>query len=150
MACDVFGAVGDITWPTVDSAPTPAAGSFSTTADPPSFLDDLAFAPVNEHFVHACAQIVAGVTKAPTAEGAGADAIRVRSALMRPRVLRITIANDSSAYVRTTIRVGRPLARLDVLTAFPCMPIEPHDDRFTVRVPGRGVVVVRAWLTGPP
>jgi hypothetical protein len=143
MVCAVYGAAGCGELQGL-GAPRPAgAGGFDPNAavEPGSFLVDLPFRPVSEHFLKAVAGLLIELGGGGRAVD-GADRVRVVTLAEDDRHWVLLIANDQHGYARTRIEVSCRIAAIRTLTPFPPLPIRPLDTAFAVRVPGRGVVAV--------
>ncbi|HAW27699.1 MAG TPA: hypothetical protein DCY03_06215, partial [Planctomycetaceae bacterium] len=56
------------------------------------------------------------------------------------------VKSRSLSYARPEIDVGKPIKSVKVLTDFPSVAIHPQGSKFSVRVPGRGIIVVEIEL----
>jgi hypothetical protein len=114
--------------------------------EPYAYFEELAFQPVSEAFLAACARAVAECSEAVQVL-ARADVIRVEALEMSEDRLRLLVGNDAHPYVITELDVGRPIESLRIVTPFPGTTPAFSGSRFGFRVPGRGMVVVDVTLS---
>lgn len=142
--CHLRGAAPVVTqtWePTTESLPSDLMG----LPEPPLYVNELVFQPVPSGFIAACAEVIAQCAGAPRVRRRE-DVIRVQALELEEDHLRLIIGNDSHYYVVTDIDLGHEIERAEVITAFPGTPPTTADTCFSIRVPGRGAVIVDVWL----
>lgn len=116
--------------------------------EPRSFLEDLPFHDVSERFLEACAELIARCSGSPRVLH-GADRVRLLAMEEAPGRRRLLVGNDSHGYVTAHLDMGQPVASVTVLGPFPPLPIAPEGSCFSVRVPGRGAVLLAVTLATP-
>jgi len=124
-------------------APVPDMTAIPEPSGPHAmFYYDLYFREVSDAFLDACAEVVRANAGGPQvlSELEYARALAVED---DKGELLIFASSDSNWYVTPRIDVGRPIRRIEVLTRFPGMPVEPEGSEFRVRIPPRGVAVLR-------
>jgi len=109
--------------------------------DAKSWIEPLYYSPLCDNFLNACVQQLADHSDAPTVVQ-NEEFIRTTVLEIIPGRWRILIRNLHVNYKKTTINVGRPLTKVNVLTDFPGIPVFPKGSEFSLYVPGRGVVIV--------
>ncbi|MCC6445341.1 MAG: hypothetical protein IT210_18015 [Armatimonadetes bacterium] len=131
--------------PTETPAPEPgeeySPGDLLSLNDPLSFLEELSFQKVSGSFIEACAEVIAGCSQGVTALS-GSEKTNAWAMELENGKLRVFIGNDSYAYSTPRLDVGREIARIEVRTPFPAMPVAFEGSRFSVKSPGRGMVVL--------
>jgi len=105
------------------------------------FYYDLPWRRVSNAFLQACNEVIQAASGAPRVS-ADAEGIRVQAMADARGRLRLLIGSDAHDYRRPAIDVGRPIRALAIRTAFPATPGAIAGSVFSVRVPGRGMVVV--------
>ena len=93
----------------------------------------------------ACANTLQNVSQAITVTSED-DAVALMPVEQDNGRIRIAIKNRSHNYVRPRIDIGKPVESVKVLTSFPSVAIHPEGSQFSVRVPGRGIIVVEVML----
>jgi len=109
--------------------------------EPPTFVQELPFRKVSEGFLRACAELLAscaGVVRVLRR----ADVIRVQTLELEEGLLRLLIGNDSHYYVITELDLGETVRTARVVSSFPGTPPAVAGSTLTVRVPGKGIVVL--------
>jgi hypothetical protein len=144
LFCGVYGAPGrEVTLEPGD--PEKLSEDLLGIAEPPTFVQELYFRRVSDSFLTECVRLLAdcaGTVKVLRR----ADVIRVQALELEDRQLRLFVGNDSHYYVITELDVGREIERIRVATAFPGTPPGFRESVFSVRVPGKGMVVLDVFL----
>lgn len=109
--------------------------------DPDTWLKELYFRKVSENFLQNCVRIISDCTGAPKVVSQS-DSIKVASFDIGDSNYRILIENDSFYYVTPKIDMGREIEYITVMTDFPLLTVKPEGSIFSVKVPGRGAVVL--------
>ena len=142
--CGVYHAKSDFVKDTVkivkDGAEIPLGDVANLTA-PHSYWTHLTYRKVSQSFVKACADTLQKASQAITVTSDG-NSVAVMPVVQENGRLRIAIKNRSHTYMRPLIDVGKPVKSVNVLTSFPSVTIHPKGSTFSVRVPGRGIIVV--------
>ncbi|WP_139995225.1 hypothetical protein [Paenibacillus paridis] len=109
--------------------------------DPGSWVDPLYFSPVPDDFLNGCVQAMINCSDAPLMIR-NEQYIRTTTLEINAGKWRILIQNLHLNYKSAHLDVGRPVAKVSVLTDFPGIPVFPDGSNFKLYVPGRGMVVV--------
>ncbi len=133
------------TWPELPETADDDACTTAGMPDPPTFLHELAYQPVPVAFLQTCAEAVNQLGGAPRAVSEQATT-RVWAIRLSDGRRRVYVANDRDIYRSPVVDLGTPIERIEVVTAFPCMPIWPNGTQFQVKVPGKGMVVLDVVL----
>ncbi len=120
-------------------------GDLTSLTAPRSYWTHLTYRKVSSGFVQACAQTLQKVSGAIRVTSKG-NAVAIMPVEQANGRIRIGIKNRSLSYARPEIDIGKPVESVEVLTSFPSVAIHPKDSKFTVRVPGRGVIVVEVVI----
>ncbi|MBI3921202.1 MAG: hypothetical protein HY318_07270, partial [Armatimonadetes bacterium] len=114
---------------------------FEEINEPSTFLKDLYCRQVTAGFLRACAEVLVacsqGVEILRPSEG-----VQVMAFGMDEGEIRLLLGNDRHSYVTASVDVGRGIADIEVLSPFPLFPLTPSGSIFSVKIPGRGMVVV--------
>jgi hypothetical protein len=113
----------------------------TTIVEPSTFLNDLAMRPLSSDFLIACAEALTRLSAAPRVVG-GDSGVQVQATELASGELHLRVSNHNLSYVRARVDVGRPLQSVEVLSDFPCADILPEGSEFSIKVPGRGCVVL--------
>jgi len=113
--------------------------------DPKSWVDPLYFSPVSDDFLSGCVQALVSCSDAPLVVR-NEQHIRTTTMEINPGKWRILIQNLHLNYKSAHIDVGHPIAKVNVLTDFPGIPVFPDGSKFSLYVPGRGMVLVEVDL----
>jgi hypothetical protein len=105
------------------------------------FYYDLPYRRLSAAFLQACADLL-GQTAAGVRVLTEREAIRVTAMDDAHGVRRLLIGNDAHWYGKPQIEVGRPIRKLTIRTPFPAVPGRVAGSTFSIRVPGRGMVIV--------
>ena len=144
MWCGVYHANSDVEKDTVkivkDGEEMPL-GELTNLTAPRSYWTHLTYRKVSQSFVKACAETLQKVSQAITVTSEG-DAVALMPVEQANGRIRIAIKNRSHSYARPLIDIGEPVESVKVLTDFPSVAIHPEGSKFSVRVPGRGIIVV--------
>lgn len=128
---------------TLDS--TVAISNIEEVVEPITFLDSLPMQEISPEFIASCAAHINSISGAPTVSS-GESCIQLQALCLSESRLRLIIRNSRLSYCRPQIDVHQPIESIEIQTAFPCVNIEPQDSQFSIKVPGRGVVVVDVLL----
>jgi len=146
LCCAVYGLQTTAPRPIAEEPAGPDPAADPRTAEEPSgghamFYCDLPYRRVSAGFIAACADVLT-----QTADGVRVlterDAVRVTALEDERGVRRLLIGNDAHWYNKPQIDVGRPIRRLTIGTPFPAVSGPVTGSTFSVRVPGRGMVIV--------
>lgn len=112
--------------------------------EPRGYWERMQYRIVSESFLTACAgllQSVCGVTVSePTA------AITLMGIWEDDKTLVVALKSKADKYTRPVVDPGRTILSADILTGYPSTQIRPEGSTFSVRVPARGITVVRVHL----
>ena len=122
-------------------------GDLLDVVDPDSFVNPLTFRKVSGSFVDACASVISTLSGNPSIL-AGRESVRVLAMELDDGRLRLLVKNDYLYYSRPLLDVGWPIKAIKVLTRFPLTRLEPDGSRFSVKVPGKGAVILDVTLAG--
>lgn len=148
LCCVAYGLRSGPSRLTPDAPAGPAPAAELETAEEPSgehdlFCHDLPYRHVSAGFLRACADILSR-----TADGVRVlseqGAIRVTAMEDERGVRRLLIGNDAQGDIAPQLDVGRPIRGLTVRTPSPAVPGPVSGSTLSVRVPGRGLVIVDA------
>ena len=101
----------------------------------------LRFAPEPEGFINACAQHLKKVSDIPQLSG-DYGACKVHSVILEDGRLWCCVENEEYYYALPTIRFGRPVKTIEILTKPKGYPQQRLADGIRLRVPGRGADVM--------
>lgn len=116
-------------------------GDLASLVAPRSYWTHLAYRKVSNSFIQACAQTLQYVSGAITVTSKE-NSVAIMPVVQKNGRIRIGIKNRSHSYARPQIDIGKPVQSVEVLTSFPSVAIHPKDSKFSVRVPGQGVIVL--------
>jgi len=145
--CGVYGSTARPEVKIEKPDPAEASAGQPDAPDPRGYWDSLPSHRVSEGFLRAAAQAVlksAGLWTVAAEE----DSVTLMVQEETDGTWRVAIKSQKPFYVRPQIDLGRPIQRIDVLTEFPSVLVRPQGTTFSVRVPGRGIVVLSVKL-GP-
>lgn len=117
------------------------SGDKNAIEDPMTFLKNLEMQLVEEDFLKACAERIVKVSGAFEV-ASGEDCISAQAMEVGMGKVRVVLKNRRLAYCKPTIETGREIAQGEIRSEFPCAQLVPDGSRFSVKVPGRGAVVV--------
>lgn len=137
------GTLNDITTTTLETAWLQK--DLTTIKEPLTFLSDLTMQPVQESFISECTQFINQVSGVPKIVS-GEQHVSIQVARMKGGSLRITLHNSRLAYASPRIDVAQAIASIQIITEFPCTQIVADGSQFSLKVPGRGSVVVEVNL----
>ncbi len=140
LSCLVYGA--DVDLPEIEAWDAPARPDDVMAMDEPmGYWDHFEFAPVSPGFISACADLIATVSDAPLVTEQADDVLVMASEQADGRV-RVALKNKTRFYARPRVDMRREIARVDILTEYPSLLVEPQGSDFSVRVPPEGLTVV--------
>ena len=145
LQCGVWGASPASPTPLHADAPEDIPPDLMALPEPGPFMFEPYFRKVSRSFLRACVAVIVECTQAPVAL-AREGVVRVNGIELDPGQVRLFLGNDSHYYVVTEIDVRREIAAARVVTDFPGVPIEPVGSRFSVKIPGKGMVIVDIQL----
>jgi hypothetical protein len=138
LACTVIGK-------TVAVAPDiknqPAEKLPAEIPEPFSWTENLYFRKVSKEFLTKCAQVITNISEAPKVVAAPKH-VRLMTYHLRENVNRILIGSDSFYYETPSVDMGRLIKKIDVKTPFPGVPVVFDKSKLTVRIPGKGMVIL--------
>lgn len=105
------------------------------------FNNNLYFRSVSPEFLNNCVNIITDCSDAPKVLNAQ-EHFWLMTYQEQSNVKKILIGNDSFFYEIPTIDIGRPIAKIDIKTPFPGVPVRFDKSKFTVRIPDKGMVIV--------
>ncbi|EDL59690.1 hypothetical protein [Gimesia maris] len=127
-----------------DEAETPL-GDLTVITAPRSYWTHLTYRKVSPSFLKACAETLQQVSQAITVTS-DQGAVALMPVKQADGRIRLAIKSRSLSYARPEIDVRKPIKSVKVLTDFPSVAIHPQGSKFSVRVPGRGIIVVEIEL----
>lgn len=148
LCCVAYGLRAGPPRLTPDAPPRPDPAAEPGTAEEPSgepalSCHDLPYRQVSAGFLQACADLLSR-----TADGVRVlseqGAIRVTAMEDERGVRRLLIGNEAQGAITPQLDVGRPIRGLTVRTPSPAGSGPVSGSTFSVRVPGRGLVIVDA------
>ena len=113
--------------------------------DPGGYWDHFYFRKVSERFLDACVQVMFDAAGCISVVSQ-AEAVSVMLTEEEEGRLRLAVKNKLPVYAAPQIDLYRPIEAVTVLTEFPLMHIVPEGSRFTLKVPGHGIVVLDVVL----
>jgi len=117
---------------------------FAKLEDPPYFPQELYFREVSDTFLKQCANIIATYADSITIKH-GAEFVRTLTLDAGNDRMRIFVRNDKYVYVSPVIDTGRDIAKIEIISPFPHVPITPNGSEFRARVPGHGMIVLDVY-----
>ncbi|QDU82224.1 hypothetical protein Pla110_39790 [Polystyrenella longa] len=108
---------------------------------PKGYWNHLPYRHVSDGFIDVCAKVIQQIAT-PIKVVEEAESVAIMPVTLQDGTIRIAIKNRTYAYARPLIDMGRPVASAEVLSSFPSITIKPKENRFSIRVPGRGITVV--------
>ncbi len=112
--------------------------------EPPVYCMDLHSQKISENFLRQCAEVISIcscdiklLNNAP---------VKALMMMHGKSILRIFIRNDAYSYVHPEIDLNRKICSIKTIAFFPYKPVPFQGSKFTVRVPGKGVVVLDVIL----
>jgi hypothetical protein len=120
-----------------------------TAPEPLGYWDHLSCRRVSQGFLRACSQTVQK-TSGAFAMLAEEDAVTLMAQEQADGKLRLAIKNKRDVYARPQIDLARPIQDIEILTSFPSVLIRPQGSKLSVRVPGKGIVVLEITLADRP
>ena len=145
LHCEVWGASPALEATMHADAPEDIPPDLMALPEPGPYMFEPYFRKVSRSFVRACVAAVVECSQAPIAL-AREEVVRVTGIEAAPGQMRLFIGNDSHYYVVTEIDVRQEIATIQVVTEFPGVPIQPAGSRFTVKIPGKGMVILDIQL----
>ena len=109
--------------------------------EPISFTKELYFRKISDSFLEGCAQIIFASTSRAKVLNDG-ESVKILTMGQTENRFCLLIGNDSHVYANPEIDIGKDIDSIKILTEFPCKPIIPDGSKFTVRVPGKGMVIL--------
>lgn len=113
--------------------------------EPFSWTKNLYFRKVSKEFLAACMEVIAESSGSPKIVSAQ-ESVRVMTLMQSRNVRRVLIGSDSFYYEIPTIDVGSVIEKIDVKTPFPGVPVVFDKSKLTVRIPGKGMVILDVHL----
>lgn len=141
LGCRIYGAE-------VEAPPVAAVAQSDLPEqmpEPPNYLHELYFRPVNDEFLEACARVLIELTDAPRVVGEVPD-LRVLAYEVDERRVRLMVGNEAHFYVLGRIDMGREVKAVRIASHFPGKQIYPVESFLDVRVPPRGMIVLDVEL----
>lgn len=127
-------------------APLPA--DLMTVAEPPYFKEPLAYRPVGEAFLCACADMIRSLNGGFSVDSeiipdqmSDRAEVAVMLAQQTADTVRLWIRSTMTVYCRPRIVLGRKIRSVNVRTIYPAAKVKPDGTWFHVAVPPRGIVV---------
>ncbi len=124
----------------IASTPLPPCDE-TAIVEPATFLKELEMRPLADEFLISLADKIVQLSNAPRVIS-DESKVQVQATELKSGELRLRVSNHNLEYVRARIDVRRPLQTVEVLSDFPCADILPEGSEFSVKVPGRGCVVL--------
>jgi len=109
--------------------------------EPFSWTANLYFRKVSKEFLAGCTQVIADCADAPKLVAAP-EHVRLMTYRQQENVRRILIGSDSFYYETPSVDMGRQIKKIDVKTPFPGVPVVFDKSKLTVRIPGKGMVIL--------
>ncbi|MEW6359365.1 MAG: hypothetical protein AB1696_23720 [Planctomycetota bacterium] len=115
-------------------------------SEPRGYWDHLPCRKVSDGFLDACIRVIQATCGISILTEA--DSVTLMVAEETAGRLRVAVKSKSPVYARPQVDMGKRIERVEVLSRFPAVRIEPEGSRFTVKVPGKGIVVLAVTLAG--
>lgn len=109
--------------------------------EPNSWTENLYFRKVSKEFLSNCSQVITDVSDVPKVVKAQ-EHVRLMTFELPGNVKQILIGSDSFYYETPSVDIGRPIKKIDIKTPFPGVPVVFDKSKFTVRIPGKGMVIL--------
>ncbi|MFO7945524.1 MAG: hypothetical protein R6V19_01730 [Armatimonadota bacterium] len=120
-------------------------GDMRAVQDRSGYWDHMYFRKVSGEFLDACVAVVHGVSDAPALQEGG-GVVTVMAADLDGGTVRLALKNKTDVYAEPVVDMKREIGRIDIVTNFPSVRIQPEGSTFSVRVPGKGITVVDVHL----
>lgn len=117
---------------------------FSSREEPSTWLEELPYCRVSDGFLQNCVQVInrcSGIQKICDNKN-----IQVQCLQAERDKLIVFIGNDSNQYCNVEIKLRHKIKDIQVLTPFPVMPVNFDNKQFKIKVPGKGMVVLKTKI----
>ncbi len=113
---------------------------FEGIEEPEIYCRDMYMRRISQRFLSACAGMISAL--AGGARVVNGVPVQILQTECEGGLIMLFIGNDGYGYAESRIDIGVDIRRIDTVTKFPYKPVSFSGSEFTVKVPGRGVVVL--------
>lgn len=114
--------------------------------EPDSWTSSLSFVPISVAFVKSCVKMMRMKAKCPQLVSEDHNDIKITTLILSPNRWRLLIGSDSFYYRKPSIKMPGSIRMVEVKTSFPGVPVIFSGEVFSVRIPGRGAVILDVEL----